>query len=339
MVERQAFVQAGFLFLLVFFGACGRGDRSYWRQHLRTFTLSSEIALVGRQTVFGSEWLGLRRNLQDSVGVITGDSVVRLRIWPSSRASAEALSLLCGAIALHRVPLVSGDARALPASPVGVDFGVRSLDADEPIGVRWIVPGTQAQYRFEGVTRDGQQRVSFRWPVRADSSIRIPVGAPDSVIEAALRPSPDSLDAFVQRVASIGGAGPLAVRAPDAAPRQVDAVSLVSDLPFYVVPLSSACPTATFRLTVLARTDQRVRIPVKAGDEVDGFASAEYGAVQLWFEEAGPPTPNERFATIPRARVIAAADGVVTAHLTLLTVSKQQRPDQEVLLRLTRRRP
>lgn len=299
----------------------------------------ASLTLVGRLAHDGAEWRAARE-ATDSVGLVVGDSAIRLRLWPTVVTSDDVPQPLCGAVALGRVPLmVRTDTLRLPADTIAPALGLRAIGETERVGVRWIVPGAQAQYHFEGVTRDGRQRVSFRWPVRTDASVRIPVGAPDSVIEAALRPSPDSLDAFIQRVVATGQATPVVLAPSDGAPRQADAVPLVSDLPFFTVPLSMACPAATFRLTVLARTDQRLRIPVKAGDEIDAFASAAYGAVQLWIEEAGPPPASERFANVPRARAQAAADGVVTVHLTLLTVSKQQRADQEVLVRLMRRHP
>ncbi|MBY0490928.1 MAG: hypothetical protein K2R93_13885 [Gemmatimonadaceae bacterium] len=304
------------------------------------------LPLTGRLTTTGAEWLAARASRADSVGVVRGDSAIRLRLWPISDAPTASMRQLCGAMALGRAPRLALDTLALPADSTLPALGRRRLTdtvaaggARDPIGVRWIVPGAQAQYHFEGVTRDGAQRVSFRWPVRSDTSVRLPVGAPDSVIEAALQPSPDSLDALVRRVVASATTSPV-VPADDAQPpRQVDAVALVSDLPFHVVALPLACPTATYRVPMIARVEQRVRIPVKAGDEVDAFASVEYGAVQVAFEEAGLDAPSARFTSVPRARVVAAADGAVTLRLALQVVSKQQRADQNVLLRLTRRHP
>lgn len=282
-------------------------------------------------------WIAARRDATDSVGQLVGDSAMRLRVWSTSSVADSSMSRVCGALATGRVPKALADAQVLPIDSGAPSLGVRALRTSDIAGVRWIVPGAQAQYAFEGVTDDGRRRVSFRWPVRADSTARIPVGAADSVIEAAISPSPDTLDAFMRRVAvSYSGTPPSAPRDLPK-PRQADAVPLLSDLPFHVVTLPLACPTTTLRLNVLARTEQRIRIPVRAGDQIDAFASTEYGAVQVYFEEAGPSTPATGFANVPEARVVATVDGTVTLRLTLQVVSKQQRADQDVLLRITRR--
>jgi hypothetical protein len=308
--------------------------------------LPAGISLTGRVRQGAVEWRAAR-GLTDSVGLVVGDSAVRLRLWPASSASTGSQQQLCGAMATGQVPRVRLDTLTLPADTAAPLLGVRRLTVDasgrDPVGVRWIVPGAQAQYHFEGVTRDGHQRVSFRWPVHADSTVRIPVGAPDSVIEAALAPRPDTLDALMRRAvatsASTSANAPIAPPMDEQPPRQSDAVPLVSDLPFYVVTLPLACPVATFRIPMIARVEQRVRIPVKAGDEVEAFATVEYGAVQVAFEEAGLSAPAAGFANVPRARVVAAADGTLTLRLGLQVISKKQRADQEVLLRLTRRHP
>ncbi len=299
--------------------------------------LPSSVAMAARIDNISVDWISARRDPIDSVGQLVGDSAVRLRLWPSSSVSDSAMSRACGSIATGRVPIALADARVLPIDTSAPALGIRRLKTQDVSGVRWIVPGAHAQYAFEGVTDDGRQRVSFRWPVRADLSARIPVGAADSVIEAVLSPSPDTLDALMRRVAMSQSETPTPAPKNLPKPRQADAVPLVSDLPFHVVTLPLACPTTTLRINVLARAEQRIRIPVRAGDQIDAFASTEYGAVQVNFEEAGPTAPATGFANVPEARVIATVDGTVTLRLTLQVVSKQQRADQDVLLRITRR--
>lgn len=299
--------------------------------------LPTSVAMTARVDESTIAWIAPRRDASDSIGQLVGDSAVRLRLWPSTRVADSAMSRVCGALATGRVPTALADARVLPIDSSAPALGIRRLKANDVAGVRWIVPGTQAQYAFEGLTDNGQQRVSFRWPVRADTSVRIPVGAADSVIEAALSPSPDTLDAFMRRVVASSGGMPTPAANQLPKPRQADAVPLVSDLPFHLVTLSRACPTTTLRLNVLARTDQRIRIPVRAGDQIDAFASTQYGAVQVSIEEVGPTAPPTGFANVPEARAIATVDGTLTLRLTLQVVSKQQRADQDVLVRVTRR--
>jgi hypothetical protein len=143
----------------------------------------------------------------------------------------------------------------------------------------------------------------------------------------------------MRRVVASAPGSPRAESSTLPAPRQVDAVPLVSDLPFHVVALPLACPTATFRVPMIARVEQRLRLPVHAGDELEAFATAEYGTVQVAFEEAGLPSSPSAPGGAPRARVIAARDGTVTLRLLLQVVLKKQRADQDVLLTLTRRHP
>jgi hypothetical protein len=251
------------------------------------------------------------------------------------RVADAATARLCGVVATQtRAPvLLPGMAASDSAAP---RLAQRVLVDSAIIGVRYLVPGAQAAYVFEGFSRDGAQRVSVRRPVVTRPGVQVPMGAPDSVIEAALAPSPLALDAELQRLRLSAPAAPLAAT-PDQKPALADAVPVVRDFPVFDVSLSEACPDVTVLVPMIARVDQRVRIPVGAGDVVSAYATTESGAVRAWFEETGPPPDGPRYSSVPRATVVASSAGRVTLRVSLQVVVKQQRADQPVLVRLTRR--
>lgn len=269
------------------------------------------------------------------------------------READDATARLCSVIATDsRAPV------ALPGLPLGDTAAPRLAQrvvTDSLVtGVRFVVPGESAAYIFEGFTANGASRISGRVAVASAPGVRVPVGAADSLIEQALMPAPRQLDAeliALRPPANVGGGGgagapggtnsaiPFALGDAHAKPRLADAAPVVRDFPLFEVALSEACPDVTVQVPVLARVDQRIRIPVQAGDVISAHAAAEAGAVRVYFEEAGPPPAGARYTEVPVADIVASRDGRVTLRVELQVVVRKQRADQQVLIHLARRRP
>jgi hypothetical protein len=270
-------------------------------------------------------------------GRVAGDSAVRLLV--RTRTDDAGTARLCGVLA-GRVRAPVDLAWGLPLDTAAPRLLWSAIDGRDVQGVRFVVPGERAVWAFEGLTTNGAHRVSLRWPVRGNPSAPVPVGAPDSVIEASLVPRPSALDSLVLGLRDTGvvlATPRLSDSTALTRPVPSRAVPLVSDLPWHHVRLSDACPEATFVIPMIARADQRVRIVVRRGDRIDVSATVEYGAMRLSFDEVALPAPSSPGA-IPQASVVAAADGRVTLRVELLTTPKKQRADQAVLLHVARRR-
>jgi hypothetical protein len=209
--------------------------------------------------------------------------------------------------------------------------------------MRFVVPGGDAAYVFEGVTRDGSRRVSLRWPVTNEPSVRIPVGAPDSLVERALVPTPGRLDSLVLALRLTGeetATGAVARSAEAGALSSARAVPRSNDLPLHEVSPTAACPAVTVLLPTLARIDQRVRIPVQTGDLITADARVSEGTVRLLFDEAPPGTAESRERmSEPHAAIVGTSDGRVTLRIRVQVLPRAQAEQQTVLLRLVRTRP
>ncbi len=269
------------------------------------------------------------------VGRLAGDTAVRWQVRP--RRDDVATRRLCGFLATGsrlgaRLP------EGWPMDTLAPRLLIRTLEGADLMGIRYLTPGADAHYWFEGITRDGAWRVSMRWPVVSDPLRPLPASAPDSAIEAALTPSPRALDALAAALA-LPAESPWR---PGALPTQADAeagaVILARDYPDQLLQLSTACPQATVMLPVLARVDQRLRIPVRRGDRVEARGTVPDGAVRLAFDEAPPAPgsdPGERGmlrSPIPEAAITAAEDGRVTLRVRLLVVPRAQQAVQPVVV-------
>ncbi|WP_439643252.1 hypothetical protein [Gemmatimonas sp.] len=270
-------------------------------------------------------------------GRVAGDTTTRMVIRPLADAVAD--YRLCG--------VVAGAARIPPAllARWAVDTNApvlawRALTAPDVQGVRFLQPGRNAFYYFEGITRDGGRRVSVRWPVAADPSRPVPVGAPDSLIEALLRPSPRALDSLVGALTIGESAGvPLPDAVSDSSVRRERAVLLVRDLPIYEVTLSPACPRATVAVPVLARTDVLLRVPTSPGDLITAHADVTAGTVRIGFDEALPPEELRQRASVRSAVIEAGAAPRVTLRVRVQVVPRAQETQQMVYLTLHKTRP
>lgn len=295
------------------------------------------LALVGAPLS-----LSLTATAEGLVGRAPDDTIVRMIVRPLPHTDDGAR--LCSAIAAGpRTPTQAP--WGLPLDTTAPQLLRRTLSTDAVRGVRFVVPGVQSMWAFEGVTTRSRQQVSVRWPIRSDPATPIPVGAPDSVIERALTPRPRQLDSVVLALRDTATAARetatratrIEANATQSSLRPSRAVLLYSDLPVHEIVLSDACPEATFSLPMIARADQLLRIPVERGDRIDAMASVEYGQVRLSFDEVAPG-PDAPSSPLARATAVAASDDRLTLRAVLITAPRQQRADQVVLLSLTRRR-
>ena len=281
----------------------------------------------------GPTTLQLRTRVEgDSVlgAVLNGDtaaSAVRLVVRPTR--DVDAMQRLCGVIA-------SGVTR-----PVVVDWGLPVDTAQPPLstrliagvsvqGIRFLLPGADAKYVFEGVSRRGA-RVSLQWPVRADRAV--PAGAADSVIDAAITPSARTVDSLVQSLHIEGESVEVSTKEP-MMPRTAAAVRLDGLLPRFDVVLASPCLDVTYAIPVVARIETRLRLSVPPRAMVQAVASVPDGAVRLAFEEAPAPTDPRTREAVPSASIRAGASGRVTLRLRLQVVPRSQPTGQVVLVRL-----
>ena len=262
-------------------------------------------------------------------GTVPPDTAVRLMVRARARTDADAR--LCGVIVSRsraQVVLPWG----WPVDSAAPRLALRFITDGDVQGVRFVVPGADARYVFEGVTRDGTRQVSVSWPVTAGP---IEVGAADSVIEALLTPSPLTLDSMV-RALSLGGAviPPLPAASADSVVAPLQAVLNVRPLPVYEANLSPACPVVTMAIPSVARVDQLVKMPVDSGDVITADALVTDGAVRLGFDEAGPIPETRKRQSLPHASIIATTKGVLTLRVRVIVLPKVQAFQQVVYLKL-----
>ncbi len=265
-----------------------------------------------------------------------GDSAVRVLVTP--RRDDRMTAQLCGHLVTRSVAALAIPF-GLPIDTTMPPLAIRLVDGDSVIGLRYLVPGAQGYYLFEGVSRDGSRRISVRWPVTSDPTRPIPAGAADSLIEAAVSPDPYMLDSAMRALQPGSGAiGRNLSALPLADSARAAAMPLVRDLPDQPFLLSDACPQATILLPVLARVDQKLRIPVQDGDRVSARALHGEGTVQLSFDEAPPAaTPPALRQAIPEVSFTSRGDGRVTLRVRLQVVPRVQQAEQSVVLSVGRR--
>ena len=264
-----------------------------------------------------------------------GDSAIRLLV--TSRRDDRMTARLCGhlvtrSVAASAIPFV------LPIDTTMPPLAIRLVDGDSLSGLRYLVPGAQGYYRFEGVSRDGSRRVSVRWPVTSDPAHPIPAGAADSLIEAAVTPNPYMLDSAIR---SMRPGSSVIDRASGALPpvdsARVSATPLDRDFPDQPFLLSDACPQATILLPVLARVDQKLRVPVSPGDRVRARALQGEGTVQLSFDEAPPSaTPPALREAIPDVSFTSHGSGRATLRVRVQVVPRVQKAEQSIVLTVGR---
>lgn len=277
--------------------------------------------------------VSLDANAPTQRGTVPPDTAVRMLVRPREQTDADAR--LCGVIASRsraQVVLPWG----WPVDSAAPRLALRFLADGDVQGVRFVVPGADARYIFEGVTRDGTRQVSLSWPVTARP---IAVGAADSVIEVALTPSPLALDSIV-RALSLGNAAipPLPAPSADSVVAPLQAVFNVRPLPVYEANLSPACPVATIAIPSVARVDQLVKMPVDSGDMITADALVTDGEVRLGFDEAGPIPETRERKSFPHASIVATAKGVLTLRVRVIVLPKVQAFQQVVYLKLQKSR-
>jgi hypothetical protein len=266
---------------------------------------------------------------------VAGDTAIRLLVTP--RGDDRMTARLCGhlvtrSIAAAAIPF------GLPIDTTMPPLAVRLVDGESVSGIRYLVPGAQGYYRFEGLSRDGSRRVSVRWPITSNPARPIPAGAADSLIEAAVTPNPYMLDSAMQslRLGISAIQRDLSALPPADSARAV-AMPLVRDFPDQPLLLSDACPQATILLPVLARVDQKLRVPVRPGDRISARALQGEGTVQLSFDEAPPAaTPPAAREAIPEASFIASDSGRVTLRVRVQVVPRVQQAEQSLVISVGR---
>lgn len=244
---------------------------------------------------------------------------------------------LCGHLVTRSVAAVAIP-YGLPIDTTMPPLAVRLVDGDSLSGIRYLVPGAQGYYRFEGVSRDGSRRVSVRWPIASDPARPIPAGAADSLIEAAVTPNPHMLDSAMRslRLGTSTIQRDLSALPPADSARAV-AMPLVRDFPDQPFLLSDACPQATILLPVLARVDQKLRVPVRPGDRISARALQAVGTVQLSFDEAPPAaTPPAAREARPEASFTASDSGRVTLRVRVQVVPRVQQSEQQLVISVGR---
>ena len=271
-------------------------------------------------------------------GRVAGDSTLRVRVVP--RVDDRATARLCGHLATRSVA-ASAIPFGLPIDTTMPPLAIRLVEGDHVSGLRYLVPGAQGFYVFEGISRDGSRRVSVRWPVVSDPSRPIPANAADSLIEAALSPRPFALDSVMQRLhAGTSGMDGNRGALPSADSARAIALPLVRDYPDQTVWLSDACPQVTILLPVLARIDQRLRIPVSMGDRVVARGLVDQGSIVLSFDEAEPQAESRTLRqSVPEVAVTAPRDGRVSLRVRLQVVPRIHRALQPVVLSVGRQVP
>lgn len=266
---------------------------------------------------------------------VVGDSAVRVLV--TSRGDDRMTAWLCGHVVTRSVA-ASALPFGLPIDTVMPPLAIRLVEGDRVTGLRYLVPGVYGLYVFEGVTRDGSRRISVRWPVTSDPTRPIPASAADSLIEAAVSPSPFMLDSAMQAMRPGRSAMDRDLSAlPPADAARAMAMPLVRDFPDQPLLLSDACPQATILLPMLARVDQKLRVAVTAGDRVSARALQGDGTVQLSFDEAAPSSahPAVREA-IPDVSFTSPGRGRVTLRVRVQVVPRVQKSEQSIVLSVGR---
>jgi hypothetical protein len=298
----------------------------------------TQKAEAGEPLSLTSSQLGLVLSPDSSgwqAGTVEGE--VRLQVRPAEPSVAH--DRLCGV-------LVSGSTWpvslpwAWPVDSTAPRLAQRSLNLPAVQGVRFVIPGAQAKYVFEGVTTNGRRRVSLHWPVTTRPGVAVPIGAPDSLVEAALVPAPAALDSLLAGLANATPAsGALPTRAVEAAVDNNRAVPVVRPIPVYRADLSSACPRATLSMRAVARADLTVKMPVGPGEALIADATVTDGTVRLQFDEAGTRYEPSGRESVPHAEIAAAESTVVTLRVRVQVVPKVQANQQVVTLALQKIHP
>lgn len=318
--------------------ACGGAREAQEDTALSTSVDAVATVPVALRLAQASLPLALVRDSADIVrGVVAGDSSTRLLVRPNPRDDAG--SRLCGVIATG-----TREPAALPWGwPVDSNaprLAQRIIREGDVQGVRFVVPGTAARYVFEGITRDGSQRVSMQWPVIADPARPIPVGATDSVVESALQPSVFTLDSLVLALRFDTPPDTAWPAAPVARPlADARAVTDVRVFPVHPARLTMACHDVTLALPMLARADHTVKIPLHAGDVITADAGVATGTVRISFDEAPPTAEPTAREGVTHAAIEATTTGEVTLRVRLQVLPRYQLSRQIVLVRLQRTRP
>ncbi|AMW04521.1 hypothetical protein [Gemmatimonas phototrophica] len=251
------------------------------------------------------------------------------RFRTALRTDDEATARLCGVLV--------GRSRFSEVLPFGwpVDslmpqLAPKILTGADVYGLRVLVPGKEASYRFEGFTRDGATRVSLRWPVRSERSV--PATASDPEIEAVIQPSPASLDSLVMalRYADTtarppGNVPATTVSAPDIA----RAVRLVRDVPYFPIGFSAPCRDAHFFLTVGAGIDKVIRVLVKKDERITATVASSTGKIAVSVVAGPGDAPLAASAT-----ATATADGYVVVRVRYTTTAPGDPIQQTILLRV-----
>lgn len=264
-----------------------------------------------------------------------GDTAIRVLVTP--RGDDRMTARLCSHVVTRSV--------AASAIPYGLSIdttmpplAIRLVEGDSVTGLRYLVPGAQGYYLYEGVSRDGSRRISVRWPVTSDPTRPIPAGAADSLIEAAVTPNPYMLDSAMRSLRP--GTSELTrdlSALPPADSARAMAMPLIRDFPDQPFLLNDACPQATVLLPVLARVDQKLRVPVRSGDRVRARALQGEGTVQLSFDEAPPAaTPPAVREAVPEAAFTSPDTGRVTLRVRVQVVPRVQKAEQSIVLSVGR---
>ena len=266
---------------------------------------------------------------------VAGDTAIRLLVTP--RGDDRMTARLCGHLVTRSIAAVAIPF-GLPIDTTMPPLAVRLIDGEGVSGIRYLVPGAQGYYRFEGVSRDGSRRFSVRWPITSNPARPIPAGAADSLIEAAVTPNPYMLDSAMRSMRLGTGTMQRDLSAlPSADSAQAVAMPLVRDFPDQPFLLSDACPQATILLPVLARVDQKLRVPVRPGDRISARALQGEGTVQLSFDEAPPAsTPPAARDAVPEASFIASDSGRVTLRVRVQVVPRVQPSEQSLVISVGR---
>jgi hypothetical protein len=320
------------LILLLLTTACTIGDRGAAQDTLGASPPLTPVRLTGAP--FGLVLSGDSSGVQ--TGHVAGDTAARLSITPFRGAPAE--MRLCGVIVSKTryvvdLPGASAADSALP------QLALRELRSAAVQGVRFIVPGENARYRFVGMTRDGRRVVTLIWPLRGDSARPVAVGAADSLVETSVVPSALAIDSVVAALTTGDAPQLLLPVRPIAGPLDPShAVPDVRPLPVYHLDLSPMCPAASIALRSIARADQMVKVMVDSGDVITADATITDGTVRISFDEAPPAEEPRDRRSLPHAVIEAANTGRVTLRVRVQVLPRVQAAAQIVHLRVQKTR-
>lgn len=271
-------------------------------------------------------------SLQADRGIQTGrvatDTIRRLRT--AKRLDDDATSRLCGVL-VGRSRLSEALPFAWPVDSLLPQLAPRIIVGTDVYGLRVLIPGTEASYRFEGFTIDGGTRVSLRWPVRSDRSV--PATASDPEIEAVIQPSPSSLDSLVQslRYADATPKRPW-VSAPSAesAPVPARIVRLVRDARYFPIGFSAPCRDAHFSISVGAGIDKLIRVLTVKNERIGATVSSPTGKIVV-----SVIAGDDETTPAPSASATATSDGYVTLRVRYTAETPNDPNQQNVFLRVT----